>query len=87
MIYYQYFSHWHATCFNNSRVEENFSQGLKRMKVKKILRKNMRTIGIGGVIASWITIGSVWSGFGTAALVGYFVTGGLFSLVIIAERI
>jgi len=47
----------------------------------------MRTIGIGGVIASWITIGSVWSGFGTAALVGYFVTGGLFSLVIIAERI
>lgn len=57
------------------------------MKMKKILKKNMRAIGIFGVVASWITIGSVWSGFGTIAFVGYFVTGGLFSLVIIAERI
>jgi hypothetical protein len=57
------------------------------MSMKKILKKNMRAIGIFGVVASWITIGSVWSGFGTIAFVGYFVTGGLFSLVIIAERI
>jgi len=55
--------------------------------MKKILKKNMRAIGIIGVVASWITIGSVWSGFGTIAFVGYFVTGGLFGLVMIAERI
>lgn len=66
--------------------EKKPSLGLERKSMKKILKKNMRTIGIFGVIASWITIGSVWSGFGTVAFVGYFVTGGLFSLVIIAER-
>lgn len=57
------------------------------MKVKNLLKKNMRAIGVIGVITSWVTIGSVWSGFGTLAFVGYFVTGGLFSLAIIAERI
>lgn len=44
-------------------------------------------IGILGIIASWVTIGSVWSGFGTLAFIGYFVTGGLFGLSIVAERI
>jgi hypothetical protein len=63
------------------------SQGLKRMRLKKILKKNFRMIGILGIIASWITIGSVWSGFGTMAFIGYFVTGGLFGLSIVAERI
>jgi hypothetical protein len=57
------------------------------MKLKKILKRNFRMIGVFGVIASWVTIGSVWSGFGTAAFVGYFVTGGLFGLAIVAERI
>jgi hypothetical protein len=57
------------------------------MRLKKILKKNFRMIGILGVIASWVTIGSVWSGFGTMAFIGYFVTGGLFSLSIVAERI
>ncbi len=60
---------------------------MKRMKLKKILKKNFRMIAIFGVIASWITIGSVWSGFGTLAFIGYFVTGGLFGLSIVAERI
>jgi len=63
------------------------SQGLKRMRLKKILKRNFRMIGILGIIASWITIGSVWSGFGTMAFIGYFVTGGLFGLSIVAERI
>lgn len=57
------------------------------MKLKTFLKKNFRMIGILGVIASWITIGSVWSGFGTMAFIGYFVTGGLFGLSIVAERI
>ncbi len=60
---------------------------MKRMKIKKILKKNFRMIGIFGVFASWITIGSVWSGFGTVVFVGYLVTGGLFGLSIVAERI
>jgi hypothetical protein len=59
----------------------------ERMKLKKILKRNFRMIGILGVIASWITIGSVWTGFGTMAFIGYFVTGGLFGLSIVAERI
>ncbi len=67
--------------------QKNISQGLKRMKLKKILKRNIRVIGVFGVIASWVTIGSVWSGFGTVALVGYFVTGGLFGLAIVAEKI
>jgi hypothetical protein len=62
-------------------------QGLKRMKVKNILKRNVKTLGVIGVIASWVTIGSVWSGFGTIAFVSYFVVGGLFGLVLIAERI
>lgn len=57
------------------------------MKLKRILKNNFRTIGILGIFASWVTIGSVWSGFGTIAFVGYFVTGGLFGLSIVAERI
>jgi hypothetical protein len=57
------------------------------MKLKKTLKKHFRMIGILGVIVSWITIGSVWSGFGTIAFIGYFVTGGLFGLSIVAERI
>jgi hypothetical protein len=57
------------------------------MKLKKTLKKHFRMIGILGVIVSWITIGSVWSGFGTIAFIGYIVTGGLFGLSIVAERI
>ena len=68
-------------------TEKIKSQGLKRMKVKNILKRHVKTLGIIGVIASWVTIGSVWSGFGTIAFVSYFVVGGLFSLVLIAERI
>lgn len=68
-------------------TEKIKSQGLKRMKVKNILKRNVKTLGIIGVIASWVTIGSVWSGFGTIAFVSYFVVGGLFGLVLIAERI
>ncbi len=60
---------------------------MKRMKLKKILKRNFRMIGILGIVASWVTIGSVWSGFGTMAFIGYFVTGGLFGLSIVAERI
>jgi hypothetical protein len=63
------------------------SQGLKRMRLKKLLKRNFRMIGILGVFASWITIGSVWLGFGTMAFIGYLVTGGLFGLSIVAERI
>jgi hypothetical protein len=68
-------------------TEKIKSQGSKRMKVKNILKRNVKTLGIIGVIASWVTIGSVWSGFGTIAFISYFVVGGLFGLVIIAERI
>jgi len=57
------------------------------MKVKNFLKRNVKTLGVIGVLASWVTIGSVWSGFGTIAFVSYFVVGGLFGLVIIAERI
>ena len=68
-------------------ADKDESQGLKQMKVKNILKRNVKTLGIIGVIASWVTIGSVWSGFGTIAFVSYFVVGGLFGLAIIAERI
>ena len=57
------------------------------MKAKNILKRNGKALGVIGVIASWVTIGSVWSGFGTIAFVSYFVVGGLFGLVLIAERI
>ncbi len=72
---------------NNRGRKKHRSQGLKRMRLKKILKKNVRMIGILGIIASWITIGSVWTGFGTMAFIGYFVTGGLFGLSIVAESI
>ncbi len=71
----------------NMMKEAIKAKGLNRMKAKNILKRNIKTLGVIGVIASWVTIGSVWSGLGTVAYVSYFVVGGLFSLVIITERI
>jgi hypothetical protein len=53
------------------------------MKIKKLIIRNSRIFGLGGVISSWLTIGMVWAGIATFPLIGFMVTGGLFGLALI----
>jgi hypothetical protein len=53
------------------------------MKIKQILSRNCRVLGITGILASWLTIGLVWAGVATLPFLGLLVTGGCFSLAVI----
>jgi len=57
------------------------------MKMKRIIKKNLRLIGISAIICSWVTIASVWTGLSTISLIGYCFTGGLAGLTLLAQKI
>ena len=53
------------------------------MQIKKVLTKNVKLLSLGGIIGSWFTIGTVWTGAATLPLVGFAVTSGLFGLALL----
>jgi len=57
------------------------------MEMKKIIKKNLRIIGISSIICSWMTLGSVWAGLSTISLIGFCITAGMSGLILIAQMI
>jgi hypothetical protein len=53
------------------------------MKIKEILTKNFKILGLGGILGSWFTISAIWAGVATLPLVGFVVTSGLFGLALL----
>lgn len=53
------------------------------MKLKNILSRNCRILGVAGILTSWLTIALVWAGVATLPIVGLLVTGGCFGLAMI----
>ncbi|MGB2906213.1 MAG: hypothetical protein WBB73_03880 [Candidatus Aminicenantaceae bacterium] len=53
------------------------------MQIKKVLTKNVRLLGLGGIVSSWFTISMVWTGGATLPFVGFLVTSGLFGLALL----
>jgi len=53
------------------------------MQIKKVLTKNVKLLGLGGIVSSWFTISMVWTGGPTLPLVGFLVTSGLFGLALL----
>ena len=56
------------------------------MKLKYLLKKNVKVFGISGIVSSWFTIGMVWAGLATLPLIGFVVTGGLFTLAMLGIK-
>jgi len=50
------------------------------MRLHKFLKRHFKTLGIIGLISSWLTIGLVWGGFATLPLISFVITGGFFGL-------
>jgi hypothetical protein len=50
------------------------------MRLKKFLDRNFKTLGIIGLISSWLTIILIWGGFVTLPFISFVITGGFFGL-------
>jgi len=56
------------------------------MKIKILLKRNFRVLGVTGIISAWITIGTAWIGLSSFAFIGYLITSGLFGLALVSEK-
>lgn len=56
------------------------------MKMKNLLKRSFRLLGITGIISAWITIGTAWIGLSSLSFIGYLVTSGLFGLALVSEK-
>jgi len=46
----------------------------------KFIDRHFKTLGIIGLISSWLTIILIWGGFVTLPLISFVMTGGFFGL-------
>ncbi len=50
------------------------------MRSYKFIDRNFKTLGIIGLISSWLTISLIWLGFINLPLISFVITGGFFGL-------
>lgn len=53
------------------------------MKIRNLLTKNFKILGLGGILGSWLTISAIWAGVATLPLIGFVVTSSLFGLALL----